>query len=257
MSRLGRLNSMSVVAVAGDWHGEAAHAARTIRSLAGKVDAILHLGDFGWLFTDEFVSCVEAAAAESGIVVCFVDGNHEDFDSLLALSLDEEGIRPVSEHVWHMPRGLRWTMFHGLVDFLALGGAHSVNRSLLVPGASWWPQESITYGNALRAAKGGAVDVMLTHEAPYGSIVPGLDLPSRWPAADLEASAAQRQLVQGVVDIVRPVMLWHGHHHVKYQCVLASGTVVRGLAHEGRPQDNVSILHLVDVVRMKEQRKEG
>jgi hypothetical protein len=48
--------------------------------------------------------------------------------------------------IWHLPRGHRWR-WHGR-DWLALGGAVSLDRGVRTAGVNWWPEEEITWRQA-------------------------------------------------------------------------------------------------------------
>lgn len=163
----------TTVAFAGDWHANLRYATRALHHLAGRAQFVLHVGDFGYRFTDGYLDAVEQAAAKAGVVVGFVDGNHEDFDWLLAQPVDDDGVRRLRTQIWHLPRGLRWT-WHGL-RFLALGGAHSVDRPSRRPQVSWWPQETLSLADALGTVNNGPADVMVTHDCPDGVDIPGLE----------------------------------------------------------------------------------
>lgn len=204
------------VGVAGDWHGDRHFAAKIVRHFAAKIDVVVHTGDFLNIYApDAFLDDVEEIAQEAKVIIMFVDGNHEPFDWLLAHPVDEDGVRRLRPRVWHLPRGFRWEWM--TLTFLALGGAHSVDRPMLTPGRNWWPQETITLQEAADAAGGGHADVMVTHDCPAG--VDGLDLSGGekyFPVEELERARRHRQVLTTVVHEVKPHRLWHGHHHYRY-----------------------------------------
>jgi hypothetical protein len=131
------------IGVAGDWHGNTAWATRAVRKMAGLLPAdgprvIVHLGDFGiWpgAAGREYLARLDAALAEAGAELSFIDGNHEDFTQLARLRPGEDGRAQVTERIYHLPRGHRWR-WHGR-DWLALGGAgrpiSNVLRGLVSP----------------------------------------------------------------------------------------------------------------------------
>lgn len=237
------------VAFAGDWHGDTRYATRAIH-WAGKQGAqvVVHAGDFGYRFTPGFLGELDRAARRAGLLVMFVDGNHEDFDWLLAQPTSDDGVRRLTERVWHLPRGLRWA-WSGLT-FLALGGATSLDASWRAPGAEWWHQESIRPRDASRAVQGGLVDVMVTHDCPEGIAVPGIaGNPQGFPQSALEEAYFHRKLLGDVVRQVRPGWLWHGHYHVNYSDELTypdgSTCQVRSLAMNGAEfASNMDVVNL-------------
>ena len=236
------------IAFAGDWHANTRWAKTAVRYAADEgADVVVQLGDFGYSFTAEFVRGLDRTLEATELSVLFVDGNHEDFSTLLRYPIRDNGLRQVSERIWHLPRGFRWNW--GGVSFLAVGGAHSVDRPWREPGTSWWPQETLTTEDIERAVAGGQADVLLTHDCPAGVPVPRLDESAHlWPAEELIAAEGHRARLRTVVDGVRPRMLWHGHYHRRYSALadFGYGTVdVQGLDCDATSiEDNVVLVPL-------------
>jgi Calcineurin-like phosphoesterase len=148
------------IGVAGDWHGNTAWATRAIRKMASLLPpgprVIVHLGDFGiWPGPDghDYLTALTGALADADAELWFVDGNHEDFTELARLRPGPDGRSPVTDRIWHLPRGYRWR-WHGR-EWLALGGAVSVDRALRTAGVDWWPEEEITWRQAGRSSTPG------------------------------------------------------------------------------------------------------
>jgi len=160
------------IAIAGDWHTDTDYGVAAIGH-AAKRDAtvLLHLGDFGYNFTDTYLAALDDALRRHGLVLGFVDGNHENFDRLLTQPIAADGLRHLRDRVVHLPRGFRWRW--GQTRCVAVGGAYSIDRFLRIPGRSWWPQETITAQQACYIAAGGRADVMFCHDCPAGIEVPG------------------------------------------------------------------------------------
>ncbi|QLL05346.1 metallophosphoesterase family protein [Mycobacterium vicinigordonae] len=235
------LSPPSRIAIAGDWHADTDYAVAAIKH-AAKRDAtvLLHLGDLGYNFADHFLDSLDRALDSCGIVLGFVDGNHENFDRLLSWPVDADGLRPLREHIVHLPRGFRWQWAQ--TRCLALGGAYSIDRFLRTPGRSWWAQECITAQEAHDAGATGSADVMFCHDCPSGITVPGAARDRfGFPAQELRRSELYRVRLRSVVDLTRPARLWHGHFHHRYQALLRGDgyrTVVDGLGKNGDPIDN-------------------
>lgn len=235
------LSPPSRIAIAGDWHADTDYAVGAIEHAARRdATVLLHLGDFGYNFTDHFLDSLDRALDRCGIVLGFIDGNHENFDRLYSWPVDADGLRQLREHVVHLPRGFRW-QWAG-TRCLALGGAYSIDRFLRKPGRSWWAQECVTARQARDAGIAGTVDVMFCHDCPAGITVPGASRDRfGFPAQELQRSELYRVRLRSVVDAVRPARLWHGHFHHRYQAVLQGNgyrTVVDGLGKNGDPIDN-------------------
>ena len=249
MTNLG-LPDVRHVAFAGDWHGQAQYARRAINHLTlgdgPHVDAVLHLGDFGYKFTADYLNQIQAAARRADLIVAFVDGNHEDFDWLLAQPVDNDGVRRLRDRVWHLPRGLRWE-WSGK-QFLALGGAVSVDKYGRTPGASWWPQETITDAQAWAAIADGPADIMVCHDTPAGYEIPRLGDPNMWAEGLIRASNQHRELLAEVVNLVRPRYLWHGHYHVPRYALQFGDCRIAGLDCDGNPfHENLEVIDLLNL----------
>lgn len=250
------LTDVSMIAIAGDWHGNIAWARRMIeRCATHDVRVILHLGDFGFWPGQggrRYLDSLEACLAERDQLLAFVDGNHEDHLSLNSWPITADGVREIRPHIVHLPRGYRWT-WHGRV-WMSLGGAHSIDRKWRTPYVDWWPEEIISAGDVLRATGDGPIDVMICHDAPEG--VPTLtklfaDNPAGVDEIEQALSAANRELISQVVETTQPSHLWHGHYHLRLEdeVVAADGQVtqVHGLDCDGTTIDrNLVIVDLTD-----------
>jgi hypothetical protein len=245
------------IGVAGDWHGNTAWATRAVRKMTALLPAdgprlIVHLGDFGIRSEpggQEYLARLDAALAEAGAELSFVDGNHEDFTELARLQPGPDGREQVTERIFHLPRGHRWR-WHGR-DWLALGGAVSLDRAGRTEGVDWWPEEEITLRQAGSVIEAGPADVMVTHECPAGIEHAFPPPPPWWSQADLRRSDAHRGLLREVVLAVRPRWLMHGHLHLSYQrrVDLGGGPIeVTGLDCDGADRGNWGIL---DVTSMR------
>jgi hypothetical protein len=257
------------IALAGDWHGRLLFAADAIEyAVSQGADCILHTGDYGWLYTSHFVKRMEEMLTHAGIWLAFADGNHEHHDVLDQLFRFDDVIpgvpemptgqswhRPragrVSDHVWHLQRGMRWT-WDG-VRFLACGGAHSVDRRRRKAGRSWWPQETITDANIETCAAGGPADVLLSHDCPSGVDIPGLDKTAHlFPPEELVLSDRHRERLGLICASTQPRMIVHGHYHNAYtrDAELGYGPVrVYGLSDDsnGSLRGNVLVLSLPEI----------
>jgi predicted phosphodiesterase len=246
------LTTPTRIAFVGDWHMNPGWAVKAINYAADQgADVILHLGDYGYTFSKQFRTKVDGALIARGIPLLFVDGNHEDFDWLLAKPLDPEtGLRPVTEATWHLPRGYRWTW--GQSRFLAVGGAHSVDRQWRTAHDSWWPQELLTEEEVEFICAGGQADVIIAHDAFRESPIPGLEKTSHlFPAEEIVASDKHRELLQRVVEATQPESYWHGHYHRYYNVNVYKdwGAIeVTGLNCDGYDLvNNVVVIDLADL----------
>lgn len=208
------------VLLTGDVHGNTMWLTGHVLAQAQRYGCqlVLQLGDFGiWPGSggERFLDVVDREAAKARIPVWFIDGNHEDFDQLLALPLDASGRRPVREYITHIPRAHRWSWAGRTA--LACGGAASIDMDLRIPGRTWWPQEAITDDDVQRCVAGGAADILLSHDIQA-------ELPLTDPHEDLATLGSfvfqrindNRMRLQRIVEAVRPTLQVHGHWHMPY-----------------------------------------
>lgn len=228
------LNPGPQVALAGDWHGDAYWGQKMLDVCAADgIRTVLHLGDFGlWpgYQGTGYLKRLGQHLEKNNQLLYWLDGNHDDHDALEAWPVEANGLRRIRDRIWHLPRGFRWD-WHGRT-WMALGGAHSVDRQFRTAHADWWPGELISPQEVLVALSGGPVDVLLTHDAPLG--IPKLDerlAPNvlGWPQEELDSAYLHQKVLRQVVDIVRPAQIYHGHYHWRYddELVLPDGHQVR------------------------------
>ena len=201
------------VLIAGDAHGDS-NWIEEICDVAVKqrCDVILQLGDFGfWSHTgagETYLNNVDRALAERELQLWWIDGNHESFDVLRKLPVDDDGLVTVRDRIVHIPRGARW-MWQGC-RFGALGGAFSIDYERRVPGLSWWPgQEEVGQEDVDRLGD-DQLDVLVTHDSPMGATVRSQ---FSVPAHIETRSQETRMLVAEAVRRCRPQLVLHGHWH--------------------------------------------
>ena len=249
------MDNPTKVMVAGDWHGSGAWAQKAIwHGHKAGAEVVVHLGDFGFWTdcsdTTKYLRHIQRTLEDTDTVLYWVDGNHEDHDRIKTTG----GNLPEYPRIVYLPRGFRWE-WHGKT-WMALGGAHSVDRLMRTPGRSWWPDEHLSEDQVEYASRPGAVDVMVCHDCPDGVAIPGIhaiekqlsDPQGFWPPSEIAASFAHRMKLSRVVQAVRPKVLYHGHYHVRYDGLYDVDGVtfpVRGLDMDATELDrNTMVLDL-------------
>lgn len=193
---------MNKIYVTGDTHGgfgrfSAKHLPQL--KIMDRNDYMIITGDFGgvWSGTQAENSRLKWLE-DKPFTTLFVDGNHENFDRLNALPVEEwhgGKIHRITDHIIHLMRGQVFEI--GGLTFFTMGGAasHDIDDGILDPtepdferrywqlrrmGAyfrvlrySWWPEEmpsEAEYEEALANLDrvGWCVDCVLTHSAPSG-----------------------------------------------------------------------------------------
>lgn len=164
-----------------------------------KEDVLIILGDFGYLFypdldtisTSPYLSvsrmidllhevrkgreeeaeklrCLQDGV--NGAIILFVGGNHENWDRLDNLPVQQlygSTVGIVGEGIYHLKNGNVYEI--GGKRFLAFGGASSTDKDLRIPAISWWAREVPSQeelDNALHNMRDQQVDVILSHTCP-------------------------------------------------------------------------------------------
>lgn len=151
-------------------------------------DLLVVLGDMGalWRTTPEDLAeghmdpgTVSFLSDLSGLWpgdVAFIDGNHENHDTLAALPRERRlggTVGVVCDGVWHLLRGgtYRLPTGEGTARAWCMGGAWSIDAAYRISGISWWPEELPSYDEVEAAREsiaftGWETDYILTHECP-------------------------------------------------------------------------------------------
>jgi hypothetical protein len=229
----------------GDVHGRSGWLKLAIRTAdALGISRILQLGDFGFWphygSGKDFLRTAQDSLARYDIELWWVDGNHENHDWLAEQPRDDGGFWRAGNIV-HIGRGARWE-WSGRT-FLGCGGAYSIDKPYRIEGESWWAGETITEADLLRCA-GPPVDVLVTHDAPWGAsnVIGPTTVGDK---DDYPESAANRKRVAALCDSVQPDLLVHGHYHYR-NTTNYNTTRVEGFGRDG-DIDSVGVLDLSDL----------
>lgn len=215
----------------GDWHGNLPFAVSAIEASITRAgsELLVHVGDFGfWRPGHEecdhptYLPTLEKLLSEYEVPLLWIDGNHEDHKWLAEFPVGSDGLRQISKHVIHIPRGAAFTV-RGK-KFVGLGGALSVDRKLRREGETYFQEELITVEDLEKAKAHGKASVLITHEAPEA---PWLSGPGFGAFTEIVAKE-QRDFVMEARRALSPQLLVHGHHHRPYKSQIGR-TIVVGL----------------------------
>ena len=199
----------------GDIHGEL-RVFEKLRKVVTEEDTIIQVGDFG---IDENLrgNILRGWDKKFGDFPCpvyFIDGNHENFDTID--TWDKDDISEVATSLFYIPRGMVTVMPNGQrIGFL--GGGPSIDKAWRVEGRSWWPQELITdedVDRLLRNVGDEPLDVLVTHVSPtdvnlrhFGRLdIREWDLPIGW----IDECSAK---VEFLIEFLKPKLHVCGHMH--------------------------------------------
>lgn len=218
----------SRIAFAGCWHARAEFVRDAMTAARdGGATVLVHTGDFLYTYpaANKMLVEVETVAAELGMFVVVVRGNHDDpalFQKAVTSTRRRnkgpahggvaDGFARLSPHVLHAPNGLRWA-WQG-VQFVALGGAFSVDRAARTEGVTYWAGEVASPRDIGAVKRDGKANVMITHDIPAGTHLPfGSTRPDWW---DIENAEKHREGLRAAVDVVRPDWVVGGHMHIRF-----------------------------------------
>lgn len=194
---------MSQIFITGDCHGDytrfATHSFPTQKELT-RDDFVIVAGDFGYWDNSPEQRYWRKWLSKKSFTILFVDGNHENFDMLNALPIEEwHGgfVHRISENIIHLMRGQVFNI--NSQKWFTMGGApsHDIQDGILDPaaadyagkrkalikahamfrtkGISWWPEEMFSEEEKEEAIKNLSkvnyhVDYIITHEAPQNIV---------------------------------------------------------------------------------------
>lgn len=228
----------------GDTHHDAGFVKKVIDHAAHKqVDTIIQVGDMGWWpqrgDCDDYFDQVDLMCRKAGINLFWVDGNHEDHDSLVP------GFK-YGQRIQHLPRGFRWQWWGK--TWMSVGGGASVDSQRRTPGFDWFPQETLTWDEYEYCLRPGKVDIIVSHDCPDQVIMPGLDSKARmYPEQAIRESERHRTLIGQICDTTRPDFLWHGHYHLEHRS-LRTGKNGWKTAVTGLHNNEVHLSHSVQII---------
>ena len=163
---------MNRVFLTGDKHGDFFDIINFINDYnLGENDYIIVLGDMGLFWRKDkkdaeiFINLYEDSYK---VNLMFIDGNHENFDLLKQIPLNENGIGTISKHIFYLSRGCVFELLGK--RFLCMGGADSVDRFRRIKHLSWWEDEKITNEDISKVNKDIYYDYVLTHAAPQSIV---------------------------------------------------------------------------------------
>jgi Icc-related predicted phosphoesterase len=230
-----RLNGC--IAVVGDVHGDIDHFKWVVNRARKHAGLIVQVGDFGFMpkakWFAGFIAEVDAALASAGMAMLWIDGNHDDHDSIRNREwpVTDEGLLRTSKHTFHWPRGLALTI--GDCRCIGLGGAYSIDKDWRLEQEQligedrilWWEEELISPDEEARTIAAAPADLMFCHDAPTEQAA----LLTFAGFKNDPASTANNAVVQRAMEAISPAVLFHGHFHRAKATVASNGTMVVGL----------------------------
>lgn len=174
-----------MIFITGDTHGGESWDSRKLNTKnwpeqkhCTKADTLIITGDFGYIWDGtKSDQCWLDKLNEKKLTVCFVDGNHENFQLLNQYPVVEwKGgrVHQIRDSVFHLMRGECYTIEDQA--FFVLGGADSHDKQYRILGASWWPEEvpskeELDHARQTLDQLDWKVDYILTHTCPSKQVM--------------------------------------------------------------------------------------
>lgn len=139
-------------------------------------DFIIITGDFGLIWDVNYSKESESYwikwLSEKPWTTLFIDGNHENFDRLNTLPIEEKfggKVGKINDKIYHLKRGEIYTIENK--TFFCFGGAQSIDKNHRIEFLSWWKEEipntaEIQNGLNNLAKVNNKVDYIITHTCP-------------------------------------------------------------------------------------------
>lgn len=197
---------MTIRLYIGDSHGKFHNfndvATAALEALSGvEVSEVISVGDFGY-WPKWGLSYRKCGAFPQP--VRWIDGNHEDFDTLSVDSFPNS--------LWECEHIARGTFENGV---FFMGGATSIDRARRTEGYDWFAEENISYAQFYAAAEvaeanSDNINVMCAHDSvlfAYHRLIAGNKAKGKHSDPNAEA-------LEQLFKIAQPKVYVHGHHHV-------------------------------------------
>lgn len=205
--------------VAGDTHGSVRSVKQKIDfAVKNNVNKILVVGDWGhWpgLGGIEFLDECQAYAAEKGVAIYVLGGNHEWWPDWLERMKspysvkDENGFVYVRRNILYAPKVLFWKWGGKRMGIAA--GAVSIDKQWRKEGVDWWPEEEFDEDslNSVLKYNGPKIDYFFTHDCSDHTSGQHNWMPH-------EKSQQNRGRIDRALVHLKPDFHFHGHMHNKY-----------------------------------------
>lgn len=138
-----------------------------------KEDYVIIAGDWGAVWgNDERDLWLQKWYEEKPWTTLVIDGNHENFDTLLSFPEVEmfgDKVGKINDSIYHLKRGKVY-LIDGLKIF-TFGGGYSLDKEWRKEGTSWWSQEMPSQADYNRGIDNldehdWEVDYVITHSCP-------------------------------------------------------------------------------------------
>lgn len=200
-----------MIYITGDTHGISEAFLDRFENLPEPEDTVIIAGDFGFIWGERQKDELEIMKNQP-FTIAFVDGNHENFNELYALPVENWNggkVHRVAKNIVHLMRGELFNISGK--TFFTFGGAYSIDKMFRTENVSWWKQElpdEAEYSHARQTLEncGFNVDYIITHTCPDSIVERVCARPNHH---DLEL----RNFLQWIADNTQFKLWFFGHYH--------------------------------------------
>lgn len=201
---------MSNIVIIGDIHGEFGALNSFINKK--KPEIAINVGDFGyfpkWSWEmhhpgkkrNKFSKIATPNIGNTKLF--FVEGNHEDHESLMSLKTNE-----IYPNVYYMKRGSILTLPDGR-NVLFMGGAKSHDKEMRTIGIDWFEGEELTQNDVLSVDPNTKIDIVISHTAPVEFEIEKFII-----GGAIKANDFSRKALSYILNTFNPSLWYFGHWH--------------------------------------------
>jgi len=222
-----------MIFVTGDTHGrigiDRLFTDRNLLHLTKK-DTLIILGDFGLIWDNsKRDSQLLDKLNDLPYQILFVDGNHENHDTLNELPIVDRfngKVGKVRDSIFHLKRGEIYIIENK--TFFTMGGAYSIDKGRRIEGRTWWPEEmpsdeEMIYAKDNLSKNEWSVDFILSHDCSLDTL--GVVAAFGGFSKSIKPNSLTRFL-NDIEDKVNFKHWYFGHYHLDINEVVPKQTVV-------------------------------
>lgn len=208
--------------ILGDVHGRWAQADALYEDIVehnGEPELLIQVGDFGFWPREPRIGVWEREFSHPCL---WIDGNHEDFQTLKNIGEPDWGFtnysKPIGLDKWYKVME-SWTYMPRssfLDGVLFIGGARSIDQLQRQRGWDWFPEENISYFNqqqvfdTIEAVGAENIHTIISHDCPGR-----FNVSKACTYTGVETIDGNRKFLQAILEQVRPQRWFFGHYHLK------------------------------------------
>ena len=212
--------NVGTTVICGDWHQNMQYVTLLLDELGYYgTTTIIHVGDIGFMgrYRDRYINKLDELLTSKGILLYFIEGNHEDYDWLSQLPQDELGLGHVTDRIKHIPRGSQYRIKNKIITFI--GGGVSVDQNIRVKGLDWWPDEELTDEQVSQYKQIAPTDILISHDGPSSCTLP-LPHTHYFLPELIHKSDVHRNKLEEIREALQPSYMVFGHYHIAHSRVI-------------------------------------